>query len=111
MASKQLTEYQFSCEILGHTADVRAVQTLRVGLSSAREHVLTASRDGTACVWAPEAGSKREHILKKIYKQHVGYVSALCVVPSGSGVAGKNERELLQIVHTRMSQSVKSIGA
>ena len=106
MASQQLAEYQLSCEILGHSADVRAVQSLRVCLSSAREHVLTASRDGTACVWAPETGSKREHILQKVFKQHVGYVSALCVVPSGSGIAGRTERELFQIMHTRFLQKV-----
>ena len=95
MASPQLSDYQLSCEILGHSADVRAVQSLHLGPSSTTEHILTASRDGTACVWAPEKGSEREYILRNVFKQHAGYVSALCVIPAGSGVAGRPERELL----------------
>ena len=105
MASPQI-DYQLSFEILGHSADVRAVQCLLVDLSSTSEHILTSSRDGTACVWAPEAGSKREFVLQRVFKKHTGYVSALCAVPSGSGIAGRSEREFLQIMHTSTCNSL-----
>ena len=102
MASSSLPDYQLSHEILGHSADVRAVQSLNVGLFSSNEHIVTASRDGTACVWAPEVGSKREYILQKVFKQHTGYVSSVCIIPSGSGIAGRSERKInVQIMHTR----------
>ena len=98
---EDVSEYQLSCEILGHSADVRAVQTLPADLSSTSEDILTASRDGTACVWAPEIGSNREYVLQKVFRQHVGYVSALCAVPRGITVAGHCGREFLQIMHTQ----------
>ena len=101
MASPKLPDYQLSCEILGHSADVRAVQSLNVGLFSSNEHIVSASRDGTACVWAPEVGSKREYILRNVFKEHTGYVSSVCIIPSGSGIVGRSERKInIQIVHT-----------
>ena len=85
--------YQLSYEILGHSADVRVTRSFQLSPSVAREHVLTASRDGTCCVWAPEDGSPREFILSRVMKQHTGYVSALCVVPPSMATAfGKNTR-------------------
>lgn len=86
--------YQLSCEILGHSADVRVVKSFpsEVESSESRDHLLTASRDGTACVWAPETGSNREYVLKKVFKQHTGYVSALCVIPADTG-AGREKRK------------------
>ena len=92
MASPHLSDYQLSCEILGHSADVRAVQSLQL---SADEHILTASRDGTACVWVPDRDSKREYIQWKVLKQHTGYVSALCVIPDGASAAGRHGRKFL----------------
>ena len=83
MAAEQKTEdlYKLSCEIVGHSADVRAVKYCPVA-GYPRGHVLlTASRDGTACVWEPEVLSPRDYILKKTVRKHVGYVTALCVVP------------------------------
>ena len=105
MASQELAGYQLSCEILGHSADVRAVQTLCSDLSSTSEHILTASRDGTACVWVPEDGSDREYVLRKVFKQHTGYVSALCAVPKGVSVAGRCGREFFYIMLTPLFNS------
>ena len=45
--------YTLSYKLLGHSADVRAVRFCRWRDSSAGHCILTASRDGTACVWAP----------------------------------------------------------
>ena len=74
--------YQLSSEILGHTADVRAVRSFRVE-GYLQECVLTASRDGTAGVWDPEGGASRDFpVLKKVMRQHSGFVSALCVIPA-----------------------------
>ena len=86
--------YQLSCEVLGHSADVRVVKSFspEVGASGSRDHLLTASRDGTACVWGPETGSSREYVLKKVFKQHTGYVSALCVIPADPR-AGREKRK------------------
>ncbi len=90
MASIVQKEYQLSFEILGHSADVRAVRSFQVE-GHAREHILTASRDGTACVWAPEHGSPNEYVLRKILRKHSGYVSALCVIPKDLA-AGRSAR-------------------
>ena len=91
MASPQLSDYQLSCEIIGHSADVRAVQSLQL---YSNEYILTASRDGTACVWLPDKTSKREYIQWKVLNQHTGYVSALCVIPEGSSVSGRSGRKV-----------------
>ena len=92
MASPQLSDYQLSYEILGHSADIRAVQSLQLSTGS-YENVLTASRDGTACVWVFDKDSKREYIQWKVLRQHTGYVSALCVVPDGASAAGRHGRK------------------
>ena len=52
-----------------------------------QECVLTASRDGTAAVWGPEGGASRDFLLKKVMRQHSGFVSALCVIPADPSVA------------------------
>ncbi|XP_064395188.1 phospholipase A-2-activating protein-like [Halichondria panicea] len=78
MASGWLN-FQLSCEIMGHSADVRAVETQGSG---PQQNLLTASRDGTACVWCPDAGSNREFVLSKTINSHTGYVSSLCVIPA-----------------------------
>ena len=96
MASPQLSDYQLSCEILGHSADVRAVQSLQL-TTGIHEHILTASRDGTASVWVSDAASRREYIQWKVLKQHTGYVSALCVVPGGASAAGRHGRKFFNI--------------
>ena len=84
-------EYRLSCEILGHSADVRAVFYCPLKSSSPCNHVLlTASRDGTACVWEPEPVSPRGYLLRKVVKKHTGYVTALCVIPD-DGAAGREE--------------------
>ena len=80
------SEYKLSCEILGHTGDVRAVECVPLAASSKGHVVLTASRDGTACVWEPLAVSSREYVLKKIIRKHTGYVSALCIIPADETV-------------------------
>ena len=95
MATPQLSDYQLSCEIIGHSADVRAVQSLQLPTD---EHILTASRDGTACVWVPEKASKRTYIQQQVLKQHTGYVSALCVVPGGTSAVGRHGRKFVTCV-------------
>ena len=80
MASNVPENYQLSHEILGHSSDVRAVRSFQVA-GLAREHILTASRDGTACIWAPDFESPNEYVLKKVIRRHTGYVSALCIIP------------------------------
>ena len=74
-----MAEYRLSCEVLGHSADVRAVQAFAVP-GELRDRLVTASRDGTACVWAEEASSTN-YILKNIIQKHTGYVASLCVIP------------------------------
>ena len=76
--------YRLSHEIMGHSADVRDVCYCPLSQDSggASDHaLLTASRDGTACVWQPEAPGSRGYVLKKVVRNHTGYVSALCVIP------------------------------
>ena len=81
--SSEENAYRLSYEILGHSADVRAVCYCPVDGGSPGAHVvLTASRDGTACVWQPGGQSAREYFLKKTVRRHTGYVSALCVIPA-----------------------------
>ncbi len=70
--------YRLSCEILGHSADVRDVCYCPLPDGHV---VLTASRDGTACVWQPEAASPRGYLLRKVVRSHTGYVASLCVIP------------------------------
>ena len=101
-----MDQYQLSCEILGHSADVRAVKCLQLERNT-RQHVLTASRDGTACVWAPEHGSS-EYLLRKVMRQHTGYVSALCVIPADES-SGRHKRKSVSknsslILHVRVSR-------
>ena len=74
--------YTLSYELLGHSADVRAVRFCSQRDSSAGHCILTASRDGTACVWEPDMSSPREYILRKVVKKHTGFVTALCAIPS-----------------------------
>ena len=85
--------FELSHEIFGHSADVRVVRSFHVceeevsasPTGAGRETAFTASRDGTACVWEPEAGdsSTAGFVLRKVMRQHSGHVSALCVVPPG----------------------------
>ncbi len=97
MASPQLSDYQLSYEILGHSADVRAVQSIQLSAGTINEHILTASRDGTACAWVSDTASRREYIQWKVLSQHTGYVSALCVVPDGASAAGRHGRKFFVI--------------
>lgn len=92
MASGESEEgaYRLSCELLGHSADVRAV--CYCPLEGTGHVLLTASRDGTACVWEPEGVSSREYLLKKTVRKHTGYVSALCVIPEDKA-AGRAKSE------------------
>lgn len=80
MAQAGEKRYVLSCEILSHSADVRAVCSVRLQ-DGVRDHVVTASRDGTACVWKPDPSSPSQYLLQKVIRQHTGYVSALCVIP------------------------------
>ena len=73
-------KYALSHEILGHTADVRAVCCVLLH-GETREHVVTGSRDGTACVWRPDPSSNTQYLLHKVIRNHTGYVSALCIIP------------------------------
>ena len=97
MSGEQGSEdaYRLSHEILGHTADVRVVRYCPLAAeSSLNSHVLlTASRDGTACVWEPEGAPSRGYLLKKVIRKHAGYVSALCVIPEDKA-AGRENSEL-----------------
>ena len=93
MAEVGEKKYALSCEILGHTADVRAVSCVLMA-GEAREHVVTGSRDGTACVWRPDPSSNKEYLLHKVIRKHTGYVSSLCVIPPDPQ-AGRPHRELL----------------
>lgn len=43
-----LDEYKLSCELFGHSLDVRAVTEGRAGT------IISGSRDKTAKIWAPE---------------------------------------------------------
>ena len=93
MAAVGEKKYALSCEIQGHSADVRAVSCLLLA-GETREHIVTGSRDGTACVWRPDPASRTEYILQKVIRKHTGYVSALCVIPPDTQ-AGRHQRELL----------------
>lgn len=87
--SSEENAYRLSCEILGHSADVRAVCYCPAECPGG--HVLlTASRDGTACVWQPEGAPARGYLLKKAVRKHTGYVSALCVIPADR-IGGREE--------------------
>ena len=102
MAEVGEKKYALSSEILGHSADVRAVSSVLLAGES-REHIVTGSRDGTACVWRPDPSSSTEYLLHKVIRKHTGYVSALCVIPPDLQ-AGRHEREsLLYLVRTSCS--------
>ncbi len=81
---------------MGHSADVRAVETQGSG---PQQNLLTASRDGTACVWCPDLGSNREFVLSKTINSHTGYVSSLCVIPAD--VAAGREKCKYHLGHTK----------
>ena len=83
-------DYKLSCEIIGHSADVRAVCSVRLG-DATSDHVVTASRDGTACVWRPDPSSQSQFLLRKVIRKHTGYVSSLCVIPPDPS-AGRHHR-------------------
>lgn len=87
-------QYELSAEILGHSADVRAVLAVppAAAAGETREGIATASRDGTACVWLPEPAPSRDYLRHKAMRQHTGYVSALCVIPADPE-AGRAQRE------------------
>ena len=84
MAQAGEKKYALSCEILGHTADVRAVCCVLLH-GETREHIVTGSRDGTACVWRPDPSSGTEYLLQKVIRKHTGYVSALHIIPQDGG--------------------------
>lgn len=92
--SSQPETYKLSSEILGHSADVRAVRYCPLRTPTAGHVILTASRDGTACVWEPEGPTSREYLLRKTVKKHTGYVSALCVMSVEDTAGGRVESEL-----------------
>lgn len=85
-------KYALSCEILGHSADVRVVRCVQIH-GQPREHIVTGSRDGTACIWRPDPASSTEYLLQKVIRTHTGYVSALCVIPRDTS-AGRPHRKL-----------------
>lgn len=101
MSASSEEAYRLSHEIVGHSADVRVVRYCPVaaGISLNSHVLLTASRDGTACVWEPEGAPSRSYILKKVVRKHAGYVSALCVIPEDK-TAGREESELFYVKHT-----------
>ena len=107
MAEVGEKQYALSCEILGHSADVRAVHCVQVH-GEPREHVVTGSRDGTACVWRPDPSSKTQYLLQKVIRKHTGYVSALCIIPPDITV-GRDQRKLptaaANLVHKSLSFS------
>lgn len=72
-----MATYKLRCNLLGHSKDVRAVAGTPEG------HILTASRDNTARLWAPmENGINYEQ--KQVYTGHSGYVTSVCVVPGNA---------------------------
>ncbi len=77
--------FKLSCEILGHTGDVRAV---KVQGSGGNKKIFTASRDGTACVWSTDTRNK-EFVLSKRITSHTGYVSSLCVIDASDSTGRK----------------------
>ena len=91
MAKVTEKKYALSFEILGHSADVRAVCCVLLH-GETREHIVTGSRDGTACVWRPDPSSNTEYLLHKVIQKHTGYVSALCVIPQDVS-AGRHYRK------------------
>lgn len=103
MASNVQDNYQLSFEILGHSADVRAVRSFQVK-GHAREHILTASRDGTACLWAPDPHSPNEYLLRKVLKKHTGYVSALCVIPEDLAAGRMTRKHPLNLLYLFTTQ-------
>ena len=106
-----MCSYQLSSEIFGHSADVRAVAVVP-SCNSTTHRLLTASRDGTACIWESNVGSK-EYILKKAIRSHTGYVSSLCVIPTATG---REKREsnvasyIVHVVHSVRDRSAKFIA-
>lgn len=66
------SEYKLRCTILGHSSDVRAVAV------TACDHLLTASRDNTAKLWAPDTGG---YTCATEYLGHTGYVTSVCSLP------------------------------
>jgi len=83
--------YALSYELMGHSGDVRAVQCCSWQGSPFGHCILTASRDGTACVWVPDANGQREYVLHKVVKKHTGFVTALCAIPSIKTDEGASE--------------------
>lgn len=92
MAQLGEKKYALSCEILGHTADIRAVCCVLLH-GETREHIVTGSRDGTACIWKPDPSSNTDYLLQKVIRKHTGYVSALHIIPQDVQ-AGRHHRKL-----------------
>ena len=83
--------FALSYELRGHSGDVRAVQYCPWRGSPHGHCILTASRDGTACVWVPDTKRQREYFLHKVVKKHTGFVTALCAIPSTETEEGASE--------------------
>ncbi|CAL4144805.1 unnamed protein product, partial [Meganyctiphanes norvegica] len=63
--------YRLRCQLLGHTADVRALATTSKG------QIITASRDTTARLWTVNQSGLYEQ--ERVYSGHSGYVTSVCV--------------------------------
>ncbi|XP_063701799.1 phospholipase A-2-activating protein [Culicoides brevitarsis] len=66
-----LNEYKLSCELAGHSLDVRAVTEGPDGT------IISGSRDKTAKIWKPEGNGFTEILTMK---DHSNFVGAVCVV-------------------------------
>ena len=88
------SDYRLSAELTGHSGDVRGVAGLLMDETKAA-YIVTTSRDRTARVWLRE--DQREYKTAKIFRQHKGFVSCVCIIPSDSE-AGRDKCEFCNIL-------------
>ncbi|KAJ6649170.1 Phospholipase A-2-activating protein [Pseudolycoriella hygida] len=77
-----LNEYKLSCELFGHSLDVRAVAE---GINC----IISASRDKTAKIWNAEGAG---YVEATTLKDHSNFISSLCVLEGGQLICtGSND--------------------
>ena len=86
--------FKLSVELTGHTNDVRVVSSYAL---DGNEAIITASRDGTARVWA-KTGDVLEYDVAKILTGHNGPVTAVCIMPADETV-GTDKSKIKHVIH------------
>lgn len=82
-----MDNYKLSCELVGHSLDVRSV-------AEGDAYLISGSRDKTVKVWSQEGLSYREEVT---LKDHSNYVSAVYFLPAEDWICSGSNDATVQI--------------